>query len=85
MVPGSHSQDQLRRVARATHEVIMDFTREELVVIHQALCLAALYYEDGDRRIAGMNPRPEQSLVTERLNGINGVLDKISKFSMLLR
>jgi len=62
----------------------IDFTRDELQVVFQALCLAEAYYLDSDRRVKGM-AEPTGNLIAERLNGIRPLLDRITRYAVVLR
>jgi hypothetical protein len=61
----------------------MEFTREELSVIFQALVLAEQYYKDPNRRVKGMH-KPDATLVEGRLKAIEPLINKITRHAMEL-
>jgi hypothetical protein len=62
----------------------MEFSREELQIIHQAMTVAELYYKDKERRVLHM-AKPDEVTIKMRLDGIGKVLDRISDYACTLR
>jgi hypothetical protein len=56
----------------------MEFTREELQVIFQALNLAEAYYKDPNAHVHGMYPlTPTDPTRTKRLTALEPVINRI--------
>jgi hypothetical protein len=61
----------------------MEFSKEELAVIHQALFVARLYYLDLSSQVNGM-VKANESTRQSRLTKIEPVMDKIEAYAQSL-